>query len=108
MGKTRMKGAFPGCTWCHGNGCMCCDSEREKAYQRSREPILSVTHKELDDPTLGPLIKDAIGAEALQKAFGPDGGGIDDVKFNCAVVSLVQLMRKHNGEAADGDVEEQA
>ena len=99
IGRTRLKGAFIGCSWCYGNGCMCCDSEREKAIERSRQPILSFTHEELDDPSLGPLIKDAIGADALQEAFGPGGGGIAEVEFNCAVASLVQALRKRNAQA---------
>jgi hypothetical protein len=31
---------FPGCSWCHGKGCMCCDGERakhEKAEAKRRE-----------------------------------------------------------------------
>ena len=104
--RTQLKGAFAGCKWCHGSGCMCCDSEREKAIQRAQQPILSFTHDELDDPTMGPLIKNAIGAEALQKAFGPGGGGMQEVEFNCAVASLVQLMRKGGSEATEGEAEE--
>ncbi len=107
MGRTQLKGAFIGCTWCHGSGCICCDSEREKAFQRSKQPILSFTHEELEDPTMGPLIKDAIGADALQRAFGPDGGGVEEVKFNCAVASLEQLMRKRGSEAAESEAEEE-
>jgi len=38
MGNTRLKGAFPNCKWCHGNGCICCDDEREKAFERSQQP----------------------------------------------------------------------
>ncbi len=94
MGKARLKGAFAGCKWCHGNGCMCCDAEREKAFERSQQPILSVTHEELNDPTLGPMIKDAIGADAIQEAFGPGGGGVKEIEYNCAVVSFLQAMRK--------------
>lgn len=105
-GRTQLKGAFPGCKWCHGSGCMCCDRERERAIQRAHEPILSFTHAELDDPTMGPLIKNAIGAEALQKAFGSGGGGMQEVEFNCAVASLVQLMRKCRSGATEDSEEE--
>ncbi len=98
VGKIRLKGAFAGCGWCQGNGCMCCDAEREKAFERSKQPILSVTHEELNDPTLGPMIKDAIGADAIQEAFGPGGGGMGEIKFNCAVVSFLQAMRKRGSD----------
>ncbi|NQU22698.1 MAG: hypothetical protein HQ567_15585 [Candidatus Nealsonbacteria bacterium] len=94
MNRPRLKGAFAGCKWCHGSGCLQCDIEREKAFEARCQPILSVTHEEMRDPTLGPLIKDAIGADALVHAFGPDGGGMAEVEENCAVVSLLQTMRK--------------
>jgi len=105
MSNTRLKGAFPDCKWCHGNGCICCDDEREKAFERSQKPILTFTHEELDDPSLGPLIKDAIGADALQKAFSPGGGGMQEVKRNCAITSLVQTLRKSGNDVSKEDVE---
>ena len=106
MGDVRLKGAFAGCKWCHGSGCLCCAGEREKALQEFQQPILSVTHEELRDPTLGPLIKDAIGVDALRKAFGPGGGGSDEIRYHCAVVSLVQALRKCDSRTAEGDSNE--
>lgn len=106
IGDTQLKGAFLGCKWCSGSGCLCCDEEREKAFERSQQPILTVTHEELKDPSLGPLIKDTIGADAIQKAFRPGGGGIEEVKYNCAILSLVQAMRKSSDAAKAADTEE--
>ena len=93
MSRPRLKGAYPGCSWCGGNGCIQCDAEREKAMERRRQPILTVTYEEMNDPSLGPLIRDAIGREALEHAFGLDGGGVAEIEENCAIVSLLQAMR---------------
>jgi len=94
---SRLKGAYLNCTWCNGRGCLMCDAEREKAKNVRRQPILNVTHEEMQDPSLGLLILDAIGRKAIERAFGPDGGGIDEVEGNCNVVSLVQAMRRATG-----------
>ena len=92
----RLKGAFPGCSWCGGNGCLQCDEERRKAQELAMQPILSFKLEESEDPTLGPMIRDAIGAEALQRAFAPGGGGIAEIQRNCALASLVQLLHRAN------------
>lgn len=99
----QLKGAFSGCNWCGGNGCLQCDDERRKAEERAMQPILTFKREDLDDPTLGPRIKDAIGAQALRKAFGPDGGGIAEVERNCAIVSLVQVVRKTMQESEQSE-----
>jgi len=84
---------------------MMCDAEREKAIEARRQPILSVTYEEMQDPTLGRLIKDAIGREALERAFGPGGGGMAEIEENCAIVSFVQAMRKATSRS-EGDEED--
>ncbi len=107
MNRPQLKGAFAGCSWCYGRGCLQCDIEREKAIEARQQPILSVTFEEMDDPTLGPLIKDAIGREAIERAFGPGGDGIAEVERNCAMVSLVQAIRKSTKtSSSSGDGEE--
>ena len=80
---------------------MACDQERAKALERARQPILSFTHEELADPATGSLIRDAIGAEALHRAFGPDGGGIQEIRANCALVNLTRALRKREKEASE-------
>ena len=89
----QLKGAFSGCSWCHGTGCMACDQERDKTFERAKEPILSVSRDDMQDATLGPMIRNAIGAKALEQAFGPGGGGIAEVRDNCADVSLLKAIR---------------
>ena len=107
MNRPQLKGAFAGCSWCYGRGCLQCDIEREKAIEARQQPILSVTFEEMDDPTLRPMIKDAIGREAIERAFGPGGGGLAEVEGNCAMVSLVQAIRKSTEKSdSPGDGEE--
>ena len=80
----------------------------EKALEARRQPVLSVTVEEMKDPTLGPLIKQAIGREAIERAFGPGGGGIAEVEENCAIVSLLQALRKTKGSSNGDDAPENA
>lgn len=91
-----LKGAFHSCRWCGGTGCLQCDIERAKAIEAAKEPILTFKHEDLDDPTLGPLIRRAIGGDALVKAFGPGGGGMREIEGNCALASLVKALREAN------------
>lgn len=77
---------------------MGCDAERAKSFERSKKPILQYTPEEMKDPTLGPMIRDAIGAQALEKAFGFDGGGMSEVRSNCAMVTLFQAIRNDSRE----------
>jgi len=41
----------------------------------------------------------------LQKAFGPGGGGMQEVKRNCAITSLVQTLRKSGSDVSKEEVE---
>lgn len=79
-----MKGRFDGCKWCYGKGCLCCAAERKKAEERAMEPIFTAR---LDDPEDMERAKKVIGFDALQKAFGPNGGGVREVEYNAAVQS---------------------
>jgi hypothetical protein len=61
------------CRWCHGRGCLACESEAEKAYRRDfpEGPKPLATFRR-DDPR----IRELLGPEAMNKHFGPGGGGI--------------------------------
>lgn len=78
---------------------MACDQERDKAFEQAKQPILSVTPDDMEDPTLGSMIRDAIGAEAIQKAFAPGGGGMDDIRAACSDVEIVRACRKIAGNS---------
>jgi len=87
----RLKGAFPGCTWCGGNGCMGCDEERKKAEDRARQPIFTADR---NDPEDMKLLKEYFGADALNRAFGPGGGGMDEIHENALIATIRQTLRK--------------
>lgn len=89
--NVKLKGGFAGCKWCHGNGCMGCDAEREAAVERARQPIFTADR---DDPEDIKQLRRVIGAEALGQAFGPGGGGVGEINRNAAVESFLQVMRK--------------
>ncbi len=94
-----MKGAFAGCKWCGGSGCLACPDERAKAEKQAMGPIFTA---DLDNPDDMKLLNDCLGREALERAFGPDGGGMLEVKRNAAVASLLQVVR---GTLDEGDGE---
>ena len=68
------------CRWCHGRGCVYCEGEANKAYKRDfpdgPKPIATFTADEIDDA------KQIIGMDALLKAFGKDGGGVEEIAKN--------------------------
>jgi hypothetical protein len=101
--------AYENCKWCHGNGCNQCNFEREKRikeYEKNGpQPIFSMKINPdgtLEDPELA---KSCIGKDALEKAFGPEGGGVREIELNCAVASLIQQLRKNNPESSPEKVD---
>lgn len=86
---------FWGCPWCQGRGCICCEEEADKAYKEAfpNGPIPMATFN-INDPTDVELAKKSIGREALEKAFGPGGGGIDEIRRNCEEATAIQTQRK--------------
>lgn len=65
------------CRWCGGSGCLYCAAEADKAYKRAfpdgPQPFATFTTDEM------PLAKQALGPDAIRKAFGPGGGGIEEI-----------------------------
>lgn len=75
------RGAYRDCRWCHGNGCLQCKAELDKEYKRQfpdgPQPIaIFKTPEEIGK------VKAAIGREAIEKAFGPGGGGVAEIIEN--------------------------
>jgi hypothetical protein len=89
--RQQLKGAFPYCKWCDGFGCMGCDEEQRKYEERMAKPIFTADR---NDPEDMEALRRVVGREALERAFGPGGGGIAEVEYNAAVESLVQTLRK--------------
>jgi hypothetical protein len=88
---TKLKGAFRGCSWCGGNGCMMCDQERRNHEQRRMHPIFSA---DLNDPNDMAALNRVFGRGAIESAFGPNGGGMREVEEGAAIESLMQAIRK--------------
>lgn len=100
--NVKLKGGFDGCKWCHGNGCMGCDAERDAAFERAQQPIFSADR---NDPEDMKQLRRVVGAEALEHAFGPDGGGIREINENAAIESLLQCLRKQGTHVTREQVE---
>ncbi len=101
---TYYKGSFHGCAWCNGTGCNQCRFERQKhrakleAEIKSPQPIFSA---DINNPDEMQLMKDFLGREALEHAFGPDGDGMDEIHRNAAIASFTQAMRNHNARSTE-------
>lgn len=80
---------FPGCKWCGGRGCIACEAEEAKYKARRMEPIFTAR---MDNENDLALLKQFLGRDALERAFGPGGGGIREVELNAAVASFVQAL----------------
>ena len=76
------KQIYRDCRWCGGKGCLQCKNEADKAYKAAfpdgPQPIATfpATAEGLD------AARKVIGIEAIQKAFGPGGGGVDEIRKN--------------------------
>ena len=72
---TFYKGAFEHCRWCNGQGCNQCNLERKKYEDQFKtpQPLFSA---DVNDPEDMELLKEVFGRQALEHAFGPDGGGM--------------------------------
>ena len=97
--------AFDGCSWCNGKGCNQCRYERKKhkaqieANLKDPQPIFTA---DINNPGDMQLLKDFFGRDALEKAFGPDGGGVEEINRNAAIASLTQELQNHNSELIEG------
>jgi len=74
------------CSFCNGRGCIACPGESTKIKQ----PVFVA---QLDNPGDMKLLADAVGAEAISKAFGPQGGGPSEIYRNLAIASVIQELR---------------
>ena len=74
------------CRWCRGSGCIYCASEADKAYKAAfpdgPKPIATFDNT----PEGLAAAREAIGPEALKKAFGAGGGGVDEIVQNITKV----------------------
>lgn len=86
---------YADCRFCHGEGCLACEGEANRAYKREfpngPEPIATF---KTDSPRDMELLKKSFGASALKKAFGPGGGGISAMLAN---------LKRAEGADKDGE-----
>lgn len=82
---------FARCKWCGGHGCIACEAEQKKYEAQRMQPIFTARVGDEGDMT---LMKQFLGRDALEKAFGPDGGGMQEVEVNAAIAGVIQAMRK--------------
>jgi hypothetical protein len=68
------------CRWCQGRGCIYCKAEADKAYKAAfpdgPQPIATF---DISTPEGAEAARNAIGADAITKAFSEGGGGISEV-----------------------------
>ncbi|MCJ7483899.1 MAG: hypothetical protein MUO31_13150 [Thermodesulfovibrionales bacterium] len=83
---------YEGCKWCCGEGCNQCKIELEKA-KKEPEPIMTIN---MNDPDEVKFARGYIGREAMENAFGPGGGGIQEIERNAAIFELIKVLRKQN------------
>ncbi len=71
------------CRWCGGRGCLQCENEFNKDYERAfpngPQPIATF---DLTTPEGAEKARAALGVEALTTAFGPNGGGMKQFMEN--------------------------
>ncbi len=78
------RGIYRDCKWCQGRGCLYCRAEAEKAYKAAfpdgPKPIATF---DLTTPDGAAKARAMIGADAMKRAFGPGGGGLEEILKNC-------------------------
>jgi len=74
------------CAWCNNRGCAACfstrkalDEEYERQFPNGPEPIFTA-HR--DNPQEMELLNTVFGREALERAFGESGGGMQEILGN--------------------------
>ena len=96
------KGAFSGCNWCHGNGCLMCDKERRRAEELMMQPIFVAKRDNQKDME---ALRRIAGAEVLERDYAENSGNMEGVmravNQRAAVESVLQLLRNREktGEA---------
>lgn len=75
---------FTTCEWCQGRGCIACaaakqksDAEYRRQFPDGPKPIFTAKP---DDPKQWEQLKEIFHADKLKQAFGPGGGGIEEIK----------------------------
>ena len=79
-----VKQIYRDCKWCGGKGCLYCKAEADKAYKAAfPDAPKPITSFDISTPEGVEKARNAIGAEAMIKAFSPGGGGLAEILKNC-------------------------
>ena len=82
------------CKFCGGKGCIACAGERARIEKEMLKPLfVAKTPEDLQ------LLADAVGREAMEKAFRPDPvfghvPGAQQIEGNLAIASLIKHLRE--------------
>ena len=90
--------AYTRCKYCRGRGCLACDGERKRDQEQANEPLFVAKTGSPEDMEL--LLR-AVGADAVKRAYGPNGGKVDELKRNLLVSSLLQSIRDSKDQDED-------
>ncbi|MDE2104302.1 MAG: hypothetical protein KGL39_44100 [Patescibacteria group bacterium] len=82
---------MPRCNWCFDKGCLACPPPPTK--QELLDDAL-LFKADRNNPHDMELVRQVFGAEAMEKAFGPNGGGMADVQLNAALARLLQAIHR--------------
>jgi hypothetical protein len=111
MVRAEFQGAFEHCSWCGGRGCNQCTYERQKWIEANYGPDglpKPIFEANPDNPEDMELLKFVVGREALEHAFGPGGGGMQEIHERAAEASILQLLRKLGGPGPEAGTADEA
>lgn len=97
---------YKNCKFCGGRGCLACEQQREKDAKAAMEPIFVA---DPNSPSDMELLKNAMGAEAIEKAVITAEQNrttvAQELIYNLSVASVLQFMRSHSSsdEADEAD-----
>ena len=97
---SKMTNTFSECPWCYGDGCNQCAIERRKYEAAMPKPIFTA---KADNPHDMKLLKRVFGKDALEQAFGKDGGGMTEINRNAAIASVEQILHAQSESEADNE-----
>ena len=104
MAIPEFQGAFEHCSWCGGRGCNQCTYERQKWIEANFGPDglpQPIFEAQTDNPEDRELLKHVVGREALEQAFGPDGGGVEEIEQRAAQARVLQALHRCFQETDD-------
>ena len=82
-------GAYKYCKWCHGQGCMYCNMQREIDANKPIEPMFIMRDGYPEDLE---RMKMFAHREVIEKELSPGGGGIREINRLAALARILQTL----------------